>query len=517
MSSLATQQAVAARSTTVLEAPARPLADLRTELDARLQGFATTPEQSADGGTLILTVPAAAAGAETFLDLADFPQAFLWQAPDGVAFVGQGAAHHLVASGRDRFEALKELAQQVLKDVSTEGFGGLEAPEPRLWGGLAFDEGAASSAPWSAFGDAQLVLPRFLYRRGVDKAPANGSGGDSGAKGSPTSATLSLAVTASEAADSALRASLLDQLDELLAGLAQPAGLDPAPVPLKSTRQVPPDELIPLPAESDDAGWVRRVEDIRAAIAEGTVEKIVASRRFRIAVAPDLDISTVLRRLARGLRSSTRFAFRHRAASGSAAGDVTFLGATPERLVSKRGTRLETEALAGTMEAGGEHAAELLGSGKNRHEQQLVTDSIVRRLRPLCTRLEVADRPTVRELRDILHLHTPIRGVLAGDHHVLDLVKALHPTPAVGGVPTPEAMRWIRDNESHPRGWYAAPIGWLDARGDGEFYVALRSCVVAGDQAFLYAGAGIVGDSDPLAELRETELKTHALRGALRS
>ena len=265
-------------------------------------------------------------------------------------------------------------------------------------------------------------------------------------------------------------------------------------------------------SEADDA-WVHRVDEIRRAIRAGEVEKIVAARRFRITVDVDLAMSQVLRRLGRGLRSSTRFAFRRR----TAIGDVTFLGATPERLVSKRADALETEALAGTMEAGAEHAAELLESGKNRHEQQLVTDSIVRRLRPLCTHLEVADRPTVRELRDMLHLHTPIRGTLASSQHVLDLVKALHPTPAVGGVPTPEAMAWIAHHETHPRGWYAAPIGWLDARGDGEFYVALRSCLVAGGEAFLYAGAGIVGDSDPLAELRETELKTHALRKALRS
>ncbi|MDA8020262.1 MAG: isochorismate synthase [Thermoanaerobaculia bacterium] len=460
---------------------------LYDEIDARLREFG-----AAGRGTLVLTLPAPVAEAESFLDLADLHQAFLWHGPDGVAFAGQGAVHRLRSAGVGRFVSLRELADEVLAGVVSESVSGATAIEPRLWGGAAFDENASSSEPWASFGDAQLFLPRFLYRRSPEQVSSNGT----------PAATLSLAATAQEGVDARQRASLLRQLGSLVDGLRGQA-------PAREERYV---ATAAGQIGTDADTWVRQVEEIRRAIADGEVEKIVAARRFRVEVPDNLQISAVLRRLGHGLRSSTRFAFRHRTESGN----VTFLGATPERLVSKRGSRLETEALAGTMEAGGEHATELLESGKDRHEQQLVTDSIVRRLRPLCTHLEVADRPTVRELRDVLHLHTPIHGVLAGDHHVLDLVRALHPTPAVGGVPTPEAMRWIAENEPRPRGWYAAPIGWLDARGDGEFYVALRSCVVAGSEAFLYAGAGIVADSDPIAELRETELKTHALLQALR-
>lgn len=475
-------QVDASPGSAVLEAPA---ASGRDHIAARLRDFGATGV-----GTLALTAPAPDAAAEDFLDLATLPESFFWQESSGAAHAGHGVVHSLRAAGGDRFGALQRLADEALGGLVSEGIDGVSALEPRLWGGLAFDEGSASSAPWTSFGDAEFFLPRFLYR-------TTGT-----SNGSPAS-TLSLAVTAEEARDDAMLARLLEQFDALLDGLRQrPVDVEPDVLGESHAR---------CDAETDDAAWIRQVEDIRRAIQGGEVEKIVAARRFRVAVRGDLPISGVLRRLGRGLRSSTRFAFRHRTQFG----DVTFLGATPERLVSRRGDVLETEALAGTMEAGGEHAAELLESGKNRHEQQLVTDSIVRRLRPLCTHLEVAERPTVRELRDMLHLHTPIRGTLASSQHVLDLVQALHPTPAVGGVPTPEAMHWIAEHESHPRGWYAAPIGWLDGRGDGEFYVALRSCVVAGDEAFLYAGAGIVGDSDPLAELRETELKTHALRKAL--
>ena len=474
----------------VLEAPSASVRDqtVRDQIAARLRDFGATGV-----GTLVLTAPAPDAAAEEFLDLSTLPESFFWQESTGAAHAGHGVVHALRTAGGDRFGALRRLAEQALGGLVSAGVGGASASAPRLWGGLAFDEGSAQSAPWKSFGDAEFFLPRFLYR-------TTGT-----SNGSPAS-TLSLAVTAEEAADGTTRETLLDQFDALMEGLRM------RPAPLGSElEEMGVQDSEAGEVETDDEAWIRQVEDIRRAIQNGEVEKIVAARRFRVAVDAGLPISVVLRRLGRGLRSSTRFAFRHRTQSG----DVTFLGATPERLVSKRGSVLETEALAGTMEAGGEHAAELLESGKNRHEQQLVTDSIVRRLRPLCTHLEVAERPTVRELRDMLHLHTPIRGTLASSQHVLDLVRALHPTPAVGGVPTPEAMRWIGTHETHPRGWYAAPIGWLDARGDGEFYVALRSCVVSGDEAFLYAGAGIVGDSDPLAELRETELKTHALRKAL--
>ncbi len=219
------------------------------------------------------------------------------------------------------------------------------------------------------------------------------------------------------------------------------------------------------------------------------------------------EATAVLRRLARARHGATRFAFRGRG--------TTFLGATPERLVRRRGRRVDTEALAGSIARGSANAARLLASAKERHEHQLVVDDIVRRLRPLCGGLRLPAVPHVRALRDVQHLATPIAGVLGRRRHVLELVEALHPTPAVGGVPTTAALDWIREHESEPRGWYAAPVGWLDAAGDGEFAVALRSCLLSGHRAHLYAGAGIVADSDPRREYTETELKTRTLLTAL--
>ncbi|HWN66974.1 MAG TPA: isochorismate synthase, partial [Haliangium sp.] len=262
----------------------------------------------------------------------------------------------------------------------------------------------------------------------------------------------------------------------------------------------------------------RNIEDIRAAIAAGRCEKIVAARCSEVRLAHAMEPDTVLARLGRRHPDCYRFGYR--------ADDAWFVGATPERLVTRTGDRVRTQALAGsiavparegraTSEDEQTAAAALLASGKDRGEQALVVQAIQRVIGPLCTELHVPDQPEIRVLRHVLHLETPIAGVLRQPTHVLALVAALHPTPAVGGVPTDVALRWIAAREPQPRGWYAAPVGWFDRHGDGEFAVAIRSGLLAGTRAYLYAGAGIVLDSDPEAEFEETRLKQRTVLDAL--
>jgi isochorismate synthase EntC len=157
----------------------------------------------------------------------------------------------------------------------------------------------------------------------------------------------------------------------------------------------------------------------------------------------------------------------------------------------------------------------LLASQKDLGEHALVVDAIVSALDPLTYRLQVPRTPSVRRLRDILHLHTPINGTLNQDAHVLDLIERLHPTPAVGGTPHAEAHRWIAEHEVEERGWYASPMGWLDAEGDGQFVVALRSALLVGGMAHIFAGAGVVAASDADLEFEETELKLALMINAL--
>ena len=221
----------------------------------------------------------------------------------------------------------------------------------------------------------------------------------------------------------------------------------------------------------------------------------------------------MLRRLARSAPESTVFAFVR--------DGTTFLGATPERLVHTSGRRFETVAIAGSVARGRDDAADdvlardLLASEKEREEHQVVVDGLRADLAPIVERLEVAPAPTVLRLRHVQHLATPITGSTRDETGLLALAGRLHPTPAVGGAPRDTALAMIDEHEGFDRGWYAGPIGWLGADGDGELMVALRCALVVGRSATLFAGCGIVADSEPAREWDESRLKLRTMIEAL--
>jgi menaquinone-specific isochorismate synthase len=231
---------------------------------------------------------------------------------------------------------------------------------------------------------------------------------------------------------------------------------------------------------------------------------VVLATALDVEIAGDLSAPAVLQRLRRTYPECFRFLFQ------PTADDAAF-GAPPERLVSLSGREVRTEALAGSVDRGAtpeEDAAlaeSLTDSEKIRHEQALVAEALREWLSPL-GEVTVGDR-TVRKLTNIQHLETPIEATLAEDAHVLSVVEALHPTPAVGGLPRETALDFVRETEPFERGWYAAPVGWFDADGDGEFAVAIRSGVARGDDVRVFAGNGIVADSDPDDEWAEVQPK----------
>lgn len=421
-----------------------------------------------------VTVPAPAVPLEA-LDRAipDADASVLWDPPDGPGFAAAGVAAELGARGRERIASIRIQAGALWPQLHVIRHPAVDTPPPRLYGGFAFAPGAADAEPWRAFGDARFLLPQWTYGRDGDRA------------------WLTVTVRADQRSGGEHWAAAVQQA---LATLAAPA---PEREPEASVVALRPLER---------ALWTRQVEAIRRAIVKREVDKIVAARCTEVELSGPVDVHAVLPRLRALHGDCFRFGFE--------LGDVGFAGASPERLVSRRGDRVATEALAGSI-ARANGAGALLASQKDRGEQQLVVDAIEAALGPLCASLEVPREPEIRELRDVLHLRTPIRGRTAGEVHVLDLVAALHPTPAVGGVPTRAALTWITELETQARGWYASPVGWFDERGDGEFTVAIRSGVLRGRRAFLYTGAGIVRDSDPDAEYDETELKQQALLAAL--
>ncbi|WP_445248643.1 isochorismate synthase [Microcoleus sp. OTE_8_concoct_300] len=198
-----------------------------------------------------------------------------------------------------------------------------------------------------------------------------------------------------------------------------------------------------------------------------------------------------------------------------------FIGASPERLISIDNNHLVTDALAGSAPRGKTEVEDanlgkgLLNSEKDLREHQVVIDFIVDRLSKLGINPDFSPIPRLLQLSNIQHLWTPIRARIPRDIHLLKILAQLHPTPAVAGVPRDIALEQIRDCESCDRSLYGAPIGWIDRTGNGEFAVGIRSALIDGDRAILYAGAGIVAGSEPEKELAEIQLKLQALLNAL--
>lgn len=262
--------------------------------------------------------------------------------------------------------------------------------------------------------------------------------------------------------------------------------------------------------------WADLIDNATNEIREGRIEKVVLARVCEIRFDRTIDTVAALVHLDKNYDDCFRFHFEpipHHA----------FFGATPELLVSKRGQAIETMALAGSVGRGKTTAEDeqlanrLLASAKDRHEQNLVVEGITDQLTAIADRIDIPEVPEVLKLRNIQHLYTPITAHQGpgGNTSVLDLAERLHPTPALGGVPTSESLKFIQEAESVPRGWYAAPIGWFDDRLDGVFAVGIRAAVTQVDRAWLYAGAGIVAASQAEKEWDETALKFKPMLGAL--
>lgn len=260
----------------------------------------------------------------------------------------------------------------------------------------------------------------------------------------------------------------------------------------------------------DEETFREAVTAARDAIARGGLDKVVLSLRARVQSPKGaFDLQQVLRRLAAGYPQCYTFAH----------GDM--LGASPELLVRREGRTVRSVPLAGSARRGGtpqEDAAlgaGLLASTKDRWEHDLAVVTVVESLHPLCRNLRIDPQPTLLRLANVQHLATEVTGELLGEATALDIAGAVHPTAAVCGTPTRKALGIIRDLEGANRGHYAGPVGWMDARGDGEWAIALRCAQVSGDSALLYAGAGIVAASDPDAELEEARLKLRPVLSAL--
>ncbi len=394
----------------------------------------------------------------------------LWSPGDGCAgsLLGWGAARTLAPTGSGRFEALRRDAERLFAAYRETTPG---EPSPRLFGGLAFSPGVRSLSAWAHHGDSRFILPRLCYEQRGERA------------------LLRLVLSGREARQSGFVEGWLRRLQGL--HLALEIGEPPRGASCHVLER----------QEEAPGTWRQRVEAIASALQGGQLTKVVAAREVKLAFAAPPTLDSLLASLLDASETSTAFAFGF--------GPALFLGSSPERLITRQGLEVRTEALAGSAE--GSNPSSELGLAKNLSEHSLVVQAVLDAMTPLCEHLEVPDAPVIRNLPALSHLHTPFVGRLREPRHVLSLVEALHPTPAVGGVPTPEAVDWIVRHEGFERGWYSGPVGWFDSLGDGSFVVGLRSGLLQEKSARLYAGAGIVEGSLADHEFEETRWKLRTL------
>ena len=406
---------------------------------------------------------------------------FLWDGAPGLCIAASGRTHSLELSGPRRFELARRFASAALARLAGDGSGGMEFcprhARPRLLLAFSFFDAPLEAEAGAAPG-VQAVLPRWqLSRHGRQcwLRLQRCLGGDVTPRG-----------VAEELWE---RAQLLSRL---------PTGGDGGP-------PSPPGVGITSRScwESDYRDAVRQA---LALVEEGSLRKLVVAVRQQVGLDQPLEPLELLARLRRHQPGSCRFLWQQRP------GDA-LIGASPERLLAVRQGQLRCDALAGTAPLG-PPAEQLTQSAKDRHEHELVVEAITRVLSEAGLTPRRPRHPRLARHGTLVHLHTPITAALA-EQPPLALAEALHPTPAVAGLPRREAMAWLRSLEPFERGHYAAPIGWIDSAGDAELRVAIRSGRLQGDQLELTAGAGLVRGSEPERELQEVALKLGVLQQQL--
>ena len=419
----------------------------------------------------------------------------------GITYVGFGIAADLQAWGVDRFSSIKTQVQALFENAhihpDTPTFA-----EPQLFGGFSFSADFTPDNTWSIYHPAQFILPHYQLAIFTD---SDGS--------QSTWLTLNTLFEnddqlADEELDKAVEQIGTQLQDPLVAMQARLQALGAAADPMLH----PPITNVEYPMDFET--WETMLNAGIDQFHAGNLDKVVLSRVAEIRFSQNVNVDKALAYLGQQYPNCYRFLFEPRAYHA-------FFGASPEMLVSATGRELTTMGLAGSEPRGASTAEDdrlgqqLLDSPKDRHEHDLVVEAIRTRLSEISSELDIPATPSLLKLSNIQHLYTPIRATLNGTLTIFDLVELLHPTPALGGAPRADALKFISQHEPVPRGWYAAPVGLVNRRMDGAFSVAIRSAVTEYERVWLHAGAGIVAASDPQKEWDETALKFRPILNAL--
>ncbi|WP_417899212.1 isochorismate synthase [Bacillus haimaensis] len=409
-----------------------------------------------------------------------FPgQRFYWSNPSkNHVMVGAGVTKEFTAGGNEeRFHQIEEewkrFTEQSVKNQDTQHIG------PVIYGGFSFDPKKEKTKLWKNFADALFVLPTIMLTS-IDNV---------------TYLTINYW---SDCEESHLQ-ELMRIKEELIEGGS-------------SIRHAYAPGIVKC-LEMDPNDWKDSIQTVTNRISDGIMDKVVLARELRVLFHDEINVDSVLENLLEEQTNSYLFTVER--------GTDCFIGATPEQLVKKAGNEVHSMCLAGSTGRGATLQEDeklgkcLLTDKKNIHEHELVVQMIKSALQEVCHDVTTPNEPNLYKMKHIQHLHTPVMASTDKEVSLADLVNLLHPTPALGGYPREISMETIREVEKLDRGWYAGPLGWMDAQNNGEFIVAIRSGLLQGKEASLFAGCGIVGDSDPESEYRETQMKFRPMLSAL--
>ena len=397
---------------------------------------------------------------------------FFWQnAEKTMTIVGIGHAHIIKGEGEERFEMVRKKWEVLCSTIVKED------PDiaPVLFGGFSFDPDNRLSSEWNVFPDAYFVVPTFQLVIKHDRAY----------------------VTINHIAEEPISAGQFDALRMERDHLIHAAQVRELNVHVKP--------VVTKMEERNKELYMEAVEEVTKLIRKGQADKVVIARSLKLSFDRTVTSSSALAHVSNEQPESFHF--------GLELGGKMFFGATPERLVKVEKGKVLSTCLAGSIRRGKTADEDrvlglaLLNDPKNRSEHQYVVDMISTVMEQYCDSVRIPRQPKLLKIRDIQHLFTPVQGTLKKDSSLFQFVESLHPTPALGGEPREVAMDIIRSAEQMNRGYYAAPVGWIDGSGDGEFAVAIRSALLDGQEAYLYAGGGIVADSQPVSEYEETKVK----------
>lgn len=406
---------------------------------------------------------------------------FVLEQPDRErsAIATLGCVRAIEADGPDRFARVARAWRALTRDAVCDFDDGPRGSGLIAVGGFAFAEGGGASPAWEGFEPASLHVPELALAR----------------RGDEVRMTLASLVLPDDTVEE-----LSERLERRLAELSH------APIPL----------LDPDPAGRFHVRSTMPPEHYEAAVG-GAVDRIRAGRFEKVVLAREVEVHAPTAHDAGAVFGVLRDAFPSCNVFACGRGDAAFIAASPELLVRRDGLRASSIALAGSTRRSADPAVDdhlgeqLLRSEKDRSEHEIVRRRIERTLNQHAVFVSSSPDPVVVQVMNIQHLATPIRAQLRSPIAAVELAGMLHPTPAVGGEPHDVAVPLIPAMEGMDRGWYAGPVGWTDANEDGEFCVALRCALLRDRVARCYAGVGVVADSDPAAELAETEIKLAAL------